>query len=91
MTRTGQYHTRQTNARQRRRRTGRRPWFPLIPRRQAYKGRFFADRTGAAALVSLAPAGGEGLGEGRRGTVGWHPHPSPLPARERAERTHGFP
>jgi hypothetical protein len=28
---------------------------------------FLRDRTGAAALVSLAPAGGEGLGEGNGG------------------------
>jgi hypothetical protein len=34
------------------------------PRWTAFWGRFLRDRVGAASLVALAPAGGEGLGEG---------------------------
>jgi Enoyl-CoA hydratase/isomerase len=36
----------------------------LLPHKGAFWGRFLRDRVGAASLVSLAPAGGEGLGEG---------------------------
>ena len=39
----------------------------LVRRARAFWARnFLRDRTGAAAVVSLAPAGGEGLGEGGR-------------------------
>jgi Glycine/sarcosine/betaine reductase component B subunits len=43
---------------------GRKQGCGFTPSPQAFWGRFLRDRTGAASLVALAPAGGEGLGEG---------------------------